>query len=104
MQRPIRNYFSALLFLVAFLLPRVADLHAFDHIADDNVPVSCEQCDITANSHQFDVYLEDATPADINVSFVPSTAIVFTSYNSPLAKIVSPTTVYNKPPPQLPVG
>ncbi len=104
MQRPIRNYFTALLFLVVFLLPRVADLHAFEHISDDDVPVSCEQCYITANSHQFNVYLQDATPVGINVVFVPSTAIVFRSYNSPLAKIVSPTSVYNKPPPQLLVG
>ncbi len=104
MQRPIRKNFTALLFLVAFLLPRFADLHAFDHIADDNVPVSCEQCDIATNSHQFDAYLVDATPVVLNVSFVPSTAIVFRSYNSPLAKIVSPTFLYNKPPPQLLVG
>jgi hypothetical protein len=99
MQRPLRKYFTAILFLVAFLLPRVADLHAFVHLSDDDVPVSCERCDITSHSQQFDLYLEDVPYSEEQPINSPSEQIISGIYNSPLAKIATPTSVYNKPPP-----
>jgi hypothetical protein len=99
MQRPLRKYFTALLFLVAFLLPRVADLHAFDHVSDDDVPVSCERCDITSHSQKSDLYLGDLPSYEVQIRNRPSEQNISGIYNSPLAKIATPTSVYNKPPP-----
>lgn len=99
MQRPLRKYFAAFLFLVAFLLPRVADLHAFYHLSDDDAPISCEHCDITSHSQQFDFYLEDVQYHEQQLINSPNEQIISGIYNSPLAKIATPTSVYNKPPP-----
>jgi hypothetical protein len=99
MQRPLRSYFTALLFLVAFLVPRVADLHAFDHLSDDDVPVSCERCDITSHSQKSDLYLGDFSYYEELTLNRPSEQSISRIYTSPLAKIATPTSVYNKPPP-----
>ncbi len=99
MQRPLSKYFTTFLFLVAFLAPRVADLHAFDHLSDEDVPISCERCDITCHSQQFDLYLEDGSYYEEQPTNSPSEEIICGIYNSPLAKIATPTSVYNKPPP-----
>ena len=99
MQRPLSKYFTTFLFLVAFLLPRVADFHAFEHLSDDDVPISCERCDITSHSQQFDLYLNGVSYYEEQPIVTPSERIISEIYNSPLAKIATPTSVYNKPPP-----
>lgn len=104
MLRPLIKHITAFLFLIVFLVPRVADFHTFEHLSDDDRSVSCELCDITSNSQQFDLYLEDALPVDKKLVDTPSTTIVYRFYSSPLAKIVCPTSLYNKPPPQLILG
>ncbi len=99
MQRSFNKHITTFLFLVAFLLPRVVDMHALEHFLDDNETVSCELCDIAPNSQQFDLFLNGVSYDDKQFLNTPSSFVVDLQYNSPLDKIVSPTSVYNKPPP-----
>ena len=100
MRLPLFKNIITLLFLVAFLAPRVVDLHALEHTASDDEPVSCELCDITAHSQSFDLFVDCPSYEDVEPVNRPSTFVVSTQYNSPLDKIVTPTSVYNKPPPK----
>lgn len=100
MRRSWVKHISTLLFLVAFLLPRVVDVHALDHLSDEDDAISCELCDITAHSSQFDFHPGEISYEENQEVFnKPSSHIVYSFYNSPVSKIVSPITVYNKPPP-----
>ncbi|UZO80708.1 hypothetical protein NBT05_17415 [Aquimarina sp. ERC-38] len=101
MQRPISIYISTFLFLVTFLAPRVANLHALDHFSDDEDSISCELCDITSSSQQFDLYLGHTPSQTDYILNYPSPYVVDSFYNSPTAKIASPSSIYNKPPPVL---
>lgn len=104
MQRALGKHFTVLLFLVTFLLPRVVDLHALDYFSGDDEIVPCELCDLSANTQQFNLFTGDVLYEDkavINKSFVQ---FVCEFYNSPLSKIVTPTSVYNKPPPSSLLG
>ncbi|MEO0528437.1 MAG: hypothetical protein AAFZ89_14485 [Bacteroidota bacterium] len=104
MQRSLIKYSTTFLFLVAFLVPRVADLHVLDHLSEDDGAVSCELCHITYISEQFDLYLGHATYDEQQPISGSITYLLYSGYNSPLAKIVSPTSVYNKPPPHISFG
>jgi len=104
MQRPLYKHITTFLFLVAFLLPRVANVHAWEHLSDDDETIACELCDITTQSQEVDLFLEVVTYDDTSSLNTPNTFIVNTYYNSPLDKIATPTSVYNKPPPQAILG
>jgi hypothetical protein len=99
MQQSVLKNITAFLFLVAFLAPRVANLHALDHLSEGEDTISCELCDITLQSQQLDLHTGDALYEDIQITKSPSAYIANSFYNSPTASIVSPLTVYNKPPP-----
>jgi len=100
MRQPLIKYITSIIFLVAFLLPRVIDLHALEHLSEhDDEPISCELCDISSHTQQLDLYFGDTSYIEKELSYIPNSYIAYHFYNSPLAKIVSPTTVYNKPPP-----
>ncbi len=104
MQQPLVKHISTFLFLVAFLIPRIADLHAFDHLSGNDDSISCELCDITSHTQQLDLFIGDTSYIEEQPLNMPSPYVTYSFYNSPLAKIVSPTTVYNKPPPFLFLG
>lgn len=99
MQCPIIKYISTFLFLVAFLVPRMVDLHAIEHLSEDDDAISCELCDISSNSVQFDLFFTNTVYDNATACILPSSFIAIRYYNSPIAKIVTPTWVYNKPPP-----
>lgn len=101
MRHPLIKHISTLVFLAAFLVPRVADLHALDHAFGDDDSISCELCDIALHSSEFDLYLANASYDDSPAINLPSRRIKGCSYNSPIAKIATPTTIYNKPPPMV---
>jgi len=104
MQGSFKKYITTYLFLATFLLPRVVDIHALEHFSGDDNAVSCELCDIAPNSQQFDLFLNIVSYDDGQLLNIPDSFIVETHYNSPLDKIVSPTSVYNKPPPSVIFG
>lgn len=87
-----------LFFAVAFLIPRIVDLHVLNHQPDDDT-TSCELCDILIQSDQFDLIFDDILYFQDQPYNTPSSFIVITKYNVPQKKIVSPTSIYNKPPP-----
>lgn len=89
----------ALLFALAFLMPRAINLHAFEHFSGDEDPISCEVCDIIVHTHHIDLSLDDLTSFEIIELQIPSLPVSVSTYETPLYKIATPTTVYNKPPP-----
>ncbi len=97
-QRVITNIIT-LLFITAFLVPRVVDLHVFSHISEDDEPISCEICDTISVSNQFDLIIGDTFHFENDLQNIPSSFIVVTQYNTPIHKIASPVFIYNKPPP-----
>lgn len=99
MQHPLVKHISTLLFLAAFLVPRVVDLHAFDHALGDEDAISCELCDIALLSSELDAQLPSTSYDDSYLNTLPSSKLASYSYNSPIAIIATPITVYNKPPP-----
>ncbi len=102
MHQRITTYIFTLLFTAALLVPRVANLHALDHITDeDTSSISCELCDILVHSYELDVINENYSFLENELYNTPSTFIVFTQYHIPKENIVSPTSIYNKPPPLL---
>ena len=104
MPQSFSKYITTFLFLVAFLVPRIADIHALEHLQDDDEGVSCDLCDITSYSQQFDLFLDVAAYYDNRPLNAISCLVVYGYFNSPLDKIVSPTSIYNKPPPHLIIG
>ncbi|GAA3515142.1 hypothetical protein GCM10022393_31390 [Aquimarina addita] len=76
-------------------------MHALDHMFEDDDTISCELCDITSQSVQLDWYTGDTSYDNGHIVNNPSSIVVDCFFNSPIAKIVSPTSVYNKPPPVL---
>ena len=99
MHKPVLTHIITLLFSAAFLVPRVANLHALDHLSDDDTYISCELCDISVHSHQLDLITDDSSYLENEQQNIPSSFVVLTQYNTPREKIVSPTFIYNKPPP-----
>ena len=88
------------LFLVAFFAPKIANLHALSHISDeDDTSIPCELCDISTNIIQLDLFNGDSFGWKNELLNIPSSVVVVSKYNTPLEKIVSPTVIYNKPPP-----
>jgi len=104
MQQPLDKHITTFLFLVAFLFPRIADVHVFDHLLEGDEPISCELCDITSHTQQIDLFFGDSFYTEEEPINKLSTHVIYSFYNSPLAKIVSPTFVYNKPPPFIMFG
>jgi len=100
MQRPLRKHITSLLFLAAFLIPRVAELHVLEHLSEEEEAISCELCDIVSPSQQLDLSTVAVSYEQKQLIPHPSEHIVYGMYHSPLAKIFSPTSVYNKPPPR----
>lgn len=101
MQRAVFKHITTLLFLVAFLVPRVVELHAFEHISDNEDQVTCELCDITTQVQEQELTFGQVSHTYQILSPSPSDYVITSSYGSPVAYIVTPTVVYNKPPPFL---
>ena len=99
MQKRVLKHIFTLFFTITFLTPRIVDLHAFSHISEDDSPISCKLCDTIAYHGQFDLTLDGNSYAEDESQNTPSAVVVFTTYNSPQEKIVSPIFIYNKPPP-----
>ncbi|KZS40152.1 hypothetical protein AWE51_25250 [Aquimarina aggregata] len=100
MRKPILKYIITLFFTVALLIPRIANLHALNHLSEDGEPlISCELCDIISSSDQFDLIIGDTYSFEDQLQIVPNSFIVFSEYNTPKEKIASPVSIYNKPPP-----
>jgi len=104
MQRPLHKHITTFLFLVTFLLPRIVDIHALNHLFGDDETISCELCDIASNSQQFDLFIDVVSYDDGYLLNTISSIVIDAHYNTPLDKIVSPTSVYNKPPPYVIFG
>ncbi|WP_299684836.1 hypothetical protein [uncultured Dokdonia sp.] len=99
MKQPFLKHITTFLFLVAFLIPRIVDIHAFDHLSGDDDLIACELCDSISHTQELDLFLGTlsyTTEAPLNI---PNAYVPYSIYHSPLAKIATPTTVYNKPPP-----
>ncbi|SEL95933.1 hypothetical protein SAMN04487910_3720 [Aquimarina amphilecti] len=99
MYQRVLTHIITLLFAAAFLIPRVANLHALSHLSDDDSSFSCELCDILADSYQLDLADNTQNYAENELKSIPNSSVVFLKYNSPQEKIASPSSVYNKPPP-----
>jgi len=104
MQQSFVKHITTFLFLFVFLLPRVVDLHALEYLYEDDDSVSCELCDIVSHTQQFNLFLDIAFYDDEQLLDTPIAFIVHRRYNSPLGKIATPASVYNKPPPNLLLG
>jgi len=76
MRQPLFKHITAALFLVAFLAPRMADVHALDHLSGEDDALSCELCDIATNSQEFDLFLDFASYNDLKILNKPSAFIV----------------------------
>ncbi len=101
MQRLLLKYLSIVLFLAVFLMPRVVQLHALEHMSEGDDQLACELCDITIQTQQQDICSGDKPYTSPAVTHRVNTYVLLVSYNSPVACIVTPTVVYNKPPPSL---
>ncbi|WP_299215018.1 hypothetical protein [uncultured Aquimarina sp.] len=99
MHQRVLIHIITLLFTAAFLVPRVANLHALSHLSDDDTSISCELCDIIVDAHQFDLITDNNSYLESEQQSIPSSFVVVPQYNIPQEKIVSPTCIYNKPPP-----
>ncbi|WP_298541432.1 hypothetical protein [uncultured Aquimarina sp.] len=99
MHKRVLTHIITLLFTAAFLAPRVANLHALSHLSDDDTSISCELCDIIVDAHQFDLINDSNFYTENDQQSIPSSFVVVSQYNTPQEKIVSPTFIYNKPPP-----
>ncbi len=98
MHRRVFTHIITLLCIAAFLVPRVANLHALSHLSDDGA-VSCELCDIIVDTPQFDLINDTNSYLESEQQSIPSSFVIVLQYNTPQEKIVSPTCIYNKPPP-----
>ncbi|MFC5044386.1 hypothetical protein ACFSTE_14560 [Aquimarina hainanensis] len=88
-----------LFFAVSFLAPRIANLHVLDHLLDDDTAISCELCDFIVYINYQDLINDHTSYIETKRQNVPSSFVVENRYNAPKEKIVSPITIYNKPPP-----
>lgn len=95
------KYISMFLFLAVFLVPRIADFHAFNHLSDDKDAVSCKICDILSHNQQLDLFYESSAFEKVDIYLAPSNFMVIRYYSTPYSKIVTPEFIYNKPPPVL---
>ncbi len=99
MYQRVLTHIVTLLFVAAFLIPRIANIHALSHSVDDDSSFSCELCDILVDSYQLDLINYDNSYPENASQRIPNSRIVYTEYNSPQQTIASPIFIYNKPPP-----
>lgn len=90
-----------LLFMTAFLIPRIAGVHAIAHFSGDDEEITCEFCDTITFTNQFDLSSADGFTGLLELQIAPSSFVVIKNYNEPLAKISSPIAIHNKPPPSI---
>ncbi len=96
------THIAMIWFAVAFLVPRIANLHALSHLSEDeDTPISCELCVFVMQSDQFDLINTNSSYSEVELHSVPSTLVVLQHYHTPKEKIASPNYIYNKPPPLL---
>ncbi len=90
-----------LFFLSAFLFLRVADLHAYAHISDNDTLQNCELCDFITHSNQSTILGFGPDPVDNLVFDVIFTnpGIEIGNYTSPFIKTLHSDFFHNKPPP-----
>ncbi len=90
----------SLLFLSAFLFLRVANAHAFSHFSEDDIDTDCELCEIISVTQELTPFVdqshEDTTPDHVVFLEINTQNL---GYEEPRYLIVSPLSVYNKPPP-----
>ena len=101
MRKRIFTHITPLLFIAAFLAPRVANLHALSHLSSDDISISCELCDVVVYSYLLDLVTDHLYGLEDNPQNTPSNFVAFAYYDMPQEKIVSPTSIHNKPPPIL---
>lgn len=88
--------------MAAFLVPRIADLHAFEHMDEgEGEETHCELCHINTAEDPKDLYFINDICYQEAFQPAPDSFEPATSYVAPLVIIASPTSVYNKPPPLL---
>ena len=102
MEKRVFQHILTLFFTVTFLTPRIVDMHAFCHIAEDDSLISCEFCDTISNYNQLDLmtYGSGYSVNELN-NIQPSDVVLIIRYKSPTEKIVTPICIRNKPPPFL---
>ncbi|TPN87375.1 hypothetical protein [Aquimarina algicola] len=102
MYQRILTYIITLLFTVVFIAPRIVNLHVLSHLSDENdTPISCELCDVLIYTSQLDLAKDDVSYFENTSQNLSGLFVVVPQYNTPQEKIVSPTFIYNKPPPLL---
>lgn len=89
--------FSVVLCIVAFILPRIASLHAFSHTEEkQSIPITCDLMNTTDTATPF---LKGSLSYALVHFINPSRILTYSGYDIPLFKIASPGFIYNKPPP-----
>ena len=115
MQSVLGKTLLAFLLTATFLIPRVADLHAFEHLHEahqshdeneghqegDSDEKRCELCHVMTAEDPKDLYFINDISYQEVFQPAPDTFEPATTYVAPLVIIASPTSVYNKPPPVL---
>jgi len=87
--------------MAAFLIPRVVDVHAFEHLNEEDEGTHCELCHVMSADDPNDLYALNEFCDLVHLQQVPDSFEVAISYAAPLVIIASPASVYNKPPPFL---
>lgn len=100
MFRQVFRQIIAVLFIAAFFIPSVANLHVLSHLGDDHSSAPCKLCDVLVYSQQLNLIGDGVSYWESETQhIIPSSFVVYISYDVPQGKIVSPTVIYNKPPP-----
>ena len=99
MKPSLRSHIVSLLIAVAFLAPRVANLHALVHLSEEDHAVECELCDTLVQTQQFDLGLLAVSVTQDTVPPLVLPQLILQSYHIPRELIVAPEYLYNKPPP-----
>ena len=96
-----KNYISCF-FIIAFLLLKVVNLHAFEHITEQEFDEEhCELCEFyTVNSNNNPITFPPESP-QITVPFVFISEPVQVDYKSPYIATSFSWFYFNKPPPTL---
>ncbi|NQX76629.1 hypothetical protein [Gilvibacter sp.] len=92
----------SLLFLSAFLLLRVGNVHAITHIDDDHDDHQCELCEliqITEDSKDLEIPATLEVPLPNTIEAVSDD--LNSGYNAPVYRFVLPDRLRNRPPPVL---
>lgn len=99
------SHFIVVLCTTAFILPRIASLHALSHTEEkDNFLITCDLCDLITTTDFSTPFLNGPLTSDLEPCNNPNRKLFYGTYDIPLGKIATPRFIYNKPPPTVILG